>query len=510
MNNAQNNIKFIKDEGIILFNNRRISLFDIESYHFLLRDLINVLGDKKAHEILMRVGYSAGYSDAMKMRDEFVNTNSNVSFEVILNAIEKRGMAKIKFIDMKIDKEKSEFYAKIEVKNSFESEQYMFRFEQSWSSNNCSFLSGYISGFASMNMGMEIYFHETQCRLDGNSFCIFEGRLLNDWDDNTRNLASALFSKTHLPDNIKKENFSSKETYYDLYENAPVIYYTVNRNGIIIECNNTACKKLGYNRNEIIGQHISKFFLNYNEDKFWNTSDLKSGFKHLEGIFITKDNTKMHVSFDATVCIDEFGEIEIMRCTLIDISERKILEMKLKEKNRMLEQMNKIDALTAVYNRRYLMDIFEAEFEKADRYGYPLSLVILDLDRFKQVNDYFGHQSGDKMLKIIAGILSKNVRKGDIVARFGGEEFIILAPCTELHGAYELSNKVRSVIEKEGGIEIEKDVTIHVTASFGVATYFNSNYIGLNSFLQAADDALLKSKRSGRNKVTVDEAKTNS
>jgi len=505
---SQGNIKFLADEGIILYNNRRISICDIETYHLLFRDLVASMGSKKAQEMITRVGYSAGYFDAMKMRDEFNNDDGDVPFEYVSYAVKGRGIAKLRFIELKIDKDKGDFYVKIEAKNSFESEQNIFRFETKSSNVNCNFLSGYISGFASMNMGREIYFFENQCRLNGDLSCILEGKPIQEWNEDIKSNAGFLFSKNQLWNHTHIPAHSSEEKYYDLYENAPVIYCSLNRDGIITECNNTACKKLGYNRKEMIGQHISNFFTNYNEEKFWSTSDLKSGFKHMEGIFITKDNNKLHMSFDATVCLDVFGEIEEMRCTLIDISKRKLLETKLKEKNKMLEQMNKIDALTTVYNRRYLMEIFEAEFEKADRYGYPLSLVILDLDRFKQVNDYFGHQAGDKILKIIADLLKNSVRKGDLVARFGGEEFIILAPCTELRGAYELSNKVRSVIEKDGGIEIEKDVTIHVTASFGVATYFNANYLGLNSFLQAADDALLKSKRSGRNKVTIDETKS--
>ena len=149
------------------------------------------------------------------------------------------------------------------------------------------------------------------------------------------------------------------------------------------------------------------------------------------------------------------------------------------------------------------MEIFESEFEKAERYNYPLSMMILDLDRFKQINDYFGHQVGDKVLRKVADLIRNNVRKGDIVARFGGEEFIVIAPCTELSGVNEVANKVRTVIETQSHIEIEDDVIINVTASFGVATYQNNNYVSLTEFVQAADDALLKSKRNGRNRVTV-------
>ena len=159
-----------------------------------------------------------------------------------------------------------------------------------------------------------------------------------------------------------------------------------------------------------------------------------------------------------------------------------------------------------LYNRRYLMEIFESEFEKADRYGYPLSLIMLDLDRFKQINDYFGHNVGDKVLCMIAELIVKHVRKGDIVSRFGGEEFTIIAPCTDLEGAYDLADKIRSIIETESSLEIEEDVIITVTASFGVATYYKNNYLGFNDFLQAADDALFKSKRGGRNRVTASES----
>jgi len=203
---------------------------------------------------------------------------------------------------------------------------------------------------------------------------------------------------------------------------------------------------------------------------------------------------------------DEIGilsnELDILfdQLNMLNMANEEI-QRHLNEKNEILNQLNITDVLTNVYNKRHLIEVANIQFNCARRHNYPLSLLILDVDNFKKINDYFGHQVGDTVLKSIAFLLKETIRKEDYVARFGGEEFVVLAPLTDQNGIHQLAERLRIAVE-QNKVEIEKDVFVSVTASFGVATYTNNNYHNIDSLLRDADDALLKSKRNGRNQVT--------
>ncbi len=154
------------------------------------------------------------------------------------------------------------------------------------------------------------------------------------------------------------------------------------------------------------------------------------------------------------------------------------------------------DYLTGILNRRGFMDRFESEIQISQRYGNALSLIWFDLDKFKEVNDQFGHHVGDEVLRLISQEAQKVIRRVDIFSRMGGEEFCVLMPQTKLDGALEVAEKLRSAFEQckcPGGISI--------TASFGVAEHLPGE--GSDHFLKRADNALYRSKEEGRNLLTV-------
>ncbi len=161
------------------------------------------------------------------------------------------------------------------------------------------------------------------------------------------------------------------------------------------------------------------------------------------------------------------------------------------------EKLASIDPLTKIKNRRKFNELAEHEFEKAKRYNRPLSFIIFDIDNFKQINDKYGHQVGDKVLKEIAEIVKKNIRKADIFARFGGEEFVILTPETDIKGAKSLAEKLRKLIETN----YIEPVGI-VTASFGV-TEIRSDDKNIDDLYRRADNALYESKNKGKNTVSI-------
>jgi diguanylate cyclase (GGDEF)-like protein len=159
------------------------------------------------------------------------------------------------------------------------------------------------------------------------------------------------------------------------------------------------------------------------------------------------------------------------------------------------EQLSQTDALTRLFNRRRLDADLEAECYRANRYGRPLSFVMLDVDHFKRFNDRFGHQRGDEALEMVAKVVAETVRESDTAYRFGGEELAVLCRETELAGAGELAERLRGALERRLKAE-------GVTASFGVAAV-SPVIASPGELVQAADAALYEAKDAGRNRVVV-------
>jgi diguanylate cyclase (GGDEF)-like protein len=159
-----------------------------------------------------------------------------------------------------------------------------------------------------------------------------------------------------------------------------------------------------------------------------------------------------------------------------------------------LKELSITDPLTGIKNRRSFFEISEKFFKLAKRKELALSIIMLDIDFFKKVNDTYGHIIGDEILKFLVQIVDKELRDSDIFARYGGEEFIIMLPDTTLDGAFKTANKLRKIIEDT---PYEGDVEVPITISLGVAQLKNEKIF--NDLIIRADDALYKAKDSGRN-----------
>jgi diguanylate cyclase (GGDEF)-like protein len=165
-----------------------------------------------------------------------------------------------------------------------------------------------------------------------------------------------------------------------------------------------------------------------------------------------------------------------------------------------LEKLATTDPLTGLYNRKHFFTLGEYEFEKARENETPLSLIMLDIDHFKLVNDQFGHATGDQALIEVARLLSGNARKGDVCCRYGGEEFILLLPNTELVRGQEVAERVRQVVAATS-FQIASD-DIRITASLGVAQADRTDS-DLIAVLARADQALYRAKAVGRNQIST-------
>jgi len=163
-------------------------------------------------------------------------------------------------------------------------------------------------------------------------------------------------------------------------------------------------------------------------------------------------------------------------------------------------RLSTIDGLTQIWNRRYFMDQLGREFARARRYGRPLSVVLMDLDRFKRINDRHGHLCGDHVLKQLAAILRANLRQEDVPGRYGGEEFAVVLPEVDAGGARKLADKIRRLIGT-ARFQFERE-SIRVTVSIGVAT-LTTETVQVDDLLGRADERLYEAKRRGRNRVCV-------
>jgi two-component system cell cycle response regulator len=165
-----------------------------------------------------------------------------------------------------------------------------------------------------------------------------------------------------------------------------------------------------------------------------------------------------------------------------------------------LEKLASTDPLTGCLNRRALARVINSELERARRYESDVSILLADLDRFKQVNDTRGHVVGDSVLAQVGEMLRYEARTADVVARYGGEEFVVVMPQTALGGATMFAERIRERVE-EHDFAREKESPLHITVSIGVATYPDDRIVSADTFISVADGALYRAKHGGRNLV---------
>ncbi len=211
--------------------------------------------------------------------------------------------------------------------------------------------------------------------------------------------------------------------------------------------------------------------------------------------FINKLNLYKEVIFK-TKELEKMNE-ELNKSLKEAIEHKEIIQKQQKEledKNRFLEELSVTDNLTKLYNRNKLDEVLSIEANRSNRFEHAFGVVIIDIDYFKSVNDLYGHQMGDTVLKEFADILKSNSRKTDTVGRWGGEEFLIICSETNLEGILSFAQSIREKISSFPFAIGEKK-----TASFGVSVYKKDENV--ESMIKRADDALYNAKENGRNRV---------
>jgi diguanylate cyclase (GGDEF)-like protein len=194
------------------------------------------------------------------------------------------------------------------------------------------------------------------------------------------------------------------------------------------------------------------------------------------------------------------GEVDYVGISVADVTDASLYQSMLKSALRSMEEMSVRDALTGLYNRRHLEFSLEAEFSRVRRYGGDLSVLLLDIDHFKEVNDRFGHQAGDEVLKVVAKRVQELLRKADMAARYGGEEFTVILPNTALAGACVLAERLRQAVAASPIRVKEQEVGLSI--SVGVSE-LRPETASADALLNSADQALYEAKAAGRDRVVA-------
>ena len=222
-------------------------------------------------------------------------------------------------------------------------------------------------------------------------------------------------------------------------------------------------------------------------EKIWlNVSAAPLPFPDARAVVVTTDITDQKKAADELLRAKESVEIA-----------RHQLEAALARE----QMLARTDALTGINNRRQLFDLAGQLFQVSKRYKHSLSMFIFDIDHFKNVNDRFGHQFGDEVLRSIAQIANHELRKSDIFGRYGGEEFMAILPNTKVHEARKLAERIRKKIEAHH-LETPKAMPHPVSVSFGIARMLTDDD-SLDEMISRADRALYRAKRAGRNRVVI-------
>lgn len=277
----------------------------------------------------------------------------------------------------------------------------------------------------------------------------------------------------------------SEKKYRNLVDNAIAGVFKINLKGDLLYANEAMVKMFEFNfQTEMTAAGVIPRYKNPEDRKILIEKLLKAGkVDNLEFDLLTKRGKEKNVIISA------FLEGDIISGMVIDISDRKQMEKK-------LEKLAKKDSLTEAYNRSQLNEFIGREMERTSRFNLKLSMIMFDVDNFKQINDTHGHIVGDQVLKKIGCIVRENIRKINYFIRWGGEEFIIITPETDLNKAKAMSERIRKVVESH-----KFDHAGKVTVSFGVTRLKKEDTI--DTFIKRVDDAMYLAKRNGKNRVEV-------
>ena len=288
----------------------------------------------------------------------------------------------------------------------------------------------------------------------------------------------------------------SEQKYRSLFEDSSDTIFVTSNGGKILDTNPACRQLLGYEPEEL--RNINNFeLLSDKEDRERLAEEINryGGVVDFQSFLVHRDGHRVPVLVSASPRLDENGEQIGYQGYVRNLSDRMEAHRQ-RQRAEELEVIATVDPLTRVFNRRYFEQAAQAEQSLARRSGSPLSLILMDIDYFKHINDKHGHLAGDQVLATVAAAVHKEVRKSDIFARYGGEEFVLLLPGTTLEQAMKRAEQLRKDIEALD-ITSTSGASISISVSLGVAGW--PEHQELKDTLAQADEALYRAKASGRN-----------
>lgn len=286
----------------------------------------------------------------------------------------------------------------------------------------------------------------------------------------------------------------SEKKYRNLFENAPDGVTAIDSNGYVVDCNAIDQGLIGRNQEEIIGKHISKFLSDESKSQFLNrfSSLGQTGVTEFESTVVNKHGEVIPIWRKATAVYDNQGEFSGAIIHTREIAERKKMELKLKH-------LAEFDYLTQIPNRQLFSEHLKYAIVQAKRNNSCLALLFIDLDKFKEINDSYGHEVGDLLLKAVATRIKKQIRESDSIGRIGGDEFLVLLSNIENgDNAMKLAEQICSAIEQP--FNLPNYPSLNISSSIGIALY-PDHALNDKQLIKLADDAMYKVKAKGRNAV---------
>lgn len=283
-----------------------------------------------------------------------------------------------------------------------------------------------------------------------------------------------------------------EHTYRNLQENLPVGIYRSAEDGLLQTANSALIRMMGFNSfEELQNVHLKDVWVDPEQrtrmiERLRSEGSVLNYEVHLR----RKNGDELIASFDARGTFNAEGRLVHFDTIVQDITQRVQAKME-------LERLARTDSLTGLFNRQYLMERFEEEMIRTRRYHRPLTVMLIDLDHFKAVNDVHGHLAGDVILISAVSRITGILRESDFAGRYGGEEFIIIMPETGIEGAVELAERLRRAMEETCHI-LPDGSMLGVTCSIGVVEASLGN---VEETIALADSALYTAKRCGRNRV---------
>ena len=310
-------------------------------------------------------------------------------------------------------------------------------------------------------------------------------------------------------------SFYDVHWHMDILHNIDVGLVVLNLNYEIEVWNNFMQNHSGKMPENVLGKSLFKVFPELSEEWFrhkaqtvfvlhnatfttWEQRHYLFRFPHYRPITGTAEY--MYQNSTLFPLMNTRGEVDHICLIIYDVTDTAVNKIAQQQANKQLQNLSRTDHLTGLFNRGYWELRLIQEFKRFDRYDNPSSLIMLDIDHFKKINDNYGHTVGDEAIRCVSRIIKEQIRDLDIAGRYGGEEFGVILTNTNGDGACVIAERLRGVIEKQ--TVYAEGHEIKFTISLGVAE-LNEHMHDHRAWIEKADQALYKSKESGRNKVTM-------